>query len=162
MKGPGFVMKPGPFGVTGDKKLAVAGLQGVADFLQQDDLRIFLIDLLGAQTACTTLVHLVDGEHDAEVQCRCNQQEVDDGGDEHTDLDVAEGQPVVEVRCAEDGCDSRHEDVLDEGVHNCGEGAADDQTYGEVDNVATSDKFFESLNHVPKNSGVRLPPVASG
>ena len=125
--------------------------KGVADLREELDL----VGDLGLGSLVRSLlaagVEGVHGHHDAEVDREGHEDEVDDGGDQQAELQVAtvqgEDEGVREIGLADDGRDQRVDDAVDQGVDDVLEGGTDDDTDGELDDVAARDEFLESLEH---------------
>lgn len=88
----------------------------------------------------------VDGGNDEEVDGGRDQEEADQGGDEFSDgkrgaADVE--NDTVEIRFTYDESDERVDHALDERGDDRSESGADDDTYGEIDDVAAQDELLE-------------------
>ena len=122
-----------------------------------------LAEAVGALLGCgssgsfrSRLLHQILGlvdRLDNREEHKSHQQEVDNSGNE-----VAVGElssvftraecdcPMGEIQTAEDGAENRHDDVVDEGVDNALECAADDNADCQIHHIAFADERFELGN----------------
>ena len=70
-------------------------------------------------------------------------------------------EQIREIDSAQRQSDRRHQDVLDERGDNLAERGADHHAHGQVDNVASHDKFFELVVHAPSRKWSQNPTISA-
>src|SRR5690606_29022720 len=137
---------------TDDGRCLAQSLQLVADLSQQFQLRINLflwLFLAGSAASSKTLIELVHWQYQCEVDCSSDQQEVDQSGEEDTELDVyafnGQYQEAVEVWRTNQRSDQWHQHIVNKGSDNGAEGSTDDDSNGQIDNVALHNKIAETF-----------------
>ena len=146
-------MRDAPVARYGNVLLEFAGAVRAARSLDID-LALAVRALLGGG-GCRSLgllsdvLRLVERFNDKEQNKR-HQQEVDHCGNEISVgercgvfLAAESDSPMGEIDSAGDRTEDRHNDVIDEGIHDALECAADDNTDCQIENIALADELFE-------------------
>src|SRR5699024_5028818 len=95
----------------------------ISDFSQQ--YKLFIFFLFFDKSVFSQLIDDFDEYED----CSCNDQEVDDCLNEYTVSDAHVYPVGSKISISENQCDSRHDDVFNQGFDNFTEGCTDNDCY---------------------------------
>lgn len=139
----------GAFGEERELCLLLLGEQ-IADLNQEVRLRESFFLFGNASALGLELLELVHRNNHHEVDDRCHRDELNDCGEDQPprDVPVADGEHGrLDLAGGRRGCDQRRDEAIDNGGDNGGESRTDDDSDGEVNDVAAQNEISEPLKH---------------